>query len=684
MKNSILIFIVFIFIFNIFIICSTSTTNAQDQSKDKITNFVSKIYINTDKTIKIEEKIEIFTEGEVIKHGIERFLPVFLFNNNEKLSFSSIKIENVLLDGQKINFEKSYENSNLKIKIGEKDSLLQKGKHTFDITYYYSNIIQKTSYDIYEFYLPIIGKYLNLQIDNLTVFVNFPEKADDFNFMILYYNVIFDYNDNIRPDYEVIVDEKGDSLIFKLNEPLYENQPFSIELKWSGNIFNEIKTSDSVFNNIEFNINSLIKNIPLYFFNVKGISNALYNFIISDYTLYQKVKQTLIILVISILLIIMTKIYLLFKKSSGYNKIIEQRISCGLSYFLVDNLNLYLYTFELIALILKKAISLIKEKDQYIIIKNENKENLSLDEQSVLSSIFKNSETVPLSSVKKDNFLTCDDFFKNIQKTNQLFRLIFNIILLALIIFTFYIGSYQDLYKLYFHIFTICIISIPFIYSSIIKKIKFNNFQKGKNRFKLFLLFTTFLALIYTFFTLIIKSIEESYLLETLIIIAQIFMLNLIIIIMRYFSSKILIKEYVKKRRILLKFIKFLKPKNNITNKLDRLENKYSNTFDIEILDLYLFIFGLDNVWAKNGVQNRLIMIEDTKYTIKDLFNLIYRTLYSNFYPQNYQGNYRYTTISPYIVRYPHRFSNLSSNKIIKPNSINKNTGNPKGGIKGW
>ena len=104
-SNKIFITILLLMFFSFFFIF---TLSAQNNNEDRVINFSSTVFINLDKSIKVIEEIEILTNNEIIKHGIERFLPIVLINSDQTLQFLSISIEEILLDDSKVNFSTSF------------------------------------------------------------------------------------------------------------------------------------------------------------------------------------------------------------------------------------------------------------------------------------------------------------------------------------------------------------------------------------------------------------------------------------------------------------------------------------------------------------------------------------------------------------------------------------------------
>ena len=108
----------------------TAKVSAQEQIQSFDTNVV--IYKNG--TIDVKERI-LYDFGSTERHGIYREIP-FTTKNKEgkkfKLEFSNFSVTDG--KGKNYRFEKSYENENLRLKIGDPNSTVT-GVHVYKISY---------------------------------------------------------------------------------------------------------------------------------------------------------------------------------------------------------------------------------------------------------------------------------------------------------------------------------------------------------------------------------------------------------------------------------------------------------------------------------------------------------------------------------------------------------------------
>jgi uncharacterized membrane protein len=150
--------------------------NAED-----IKNFDSKIAVNKDGTIDVEETI-VYDFGEADKHGIYRTIPYVKENNSGKkfkLELSSFSVADET--GNSYRFSKLDENGRLKLKIGDADKTIT-GIHTYVINYKTSGALTYFS-DHDELYWNITGNDWEVPIEKVSTKVMLPDslKQEEIN-----------------------------------------------------------------------------------------------------------------------------------------------------------------------------------------------------------------------------------------------------------------------------------------------------------------------------------------------------------------------------------------------------------------------------------------------------------------------------------------------------------------------
>lgn len=150
----------------IFFLISGKTAIAADYA---ITNFVSEINIQQDRSIKVVEtiKVDFLTQ----KRGIFRYVPI-IYRSSDRTINSRFNLLLVQRDGQWEKRDVSKSGDNIMVRIGDEDVYLS-GKHTYTIVYEMQNIIQNYG-DYEELYWNISGNDWDTEIQNRTAIVKTP------------------------------------------------------------------------------------------------------------------------------------------------------------------------------------------------------------------------------------------------------------------------------------------------------------------------------------------------------------------------------------------------------------------------------------------------------------------------------------------------------------------------------
>ena len=110
------------------------------QDKELIRNFEVNIQLNKDRSILVEENIQVIALGYEIKRGITRNFPLKRSVNNKKVSVKYKNIQ-VFKDRKKEPFHKEKINGEEVYYIGDRDIHLKPGTHHYQIKYLVPNQI---------------------------------------------------------------------------------------------------------------------------------------------------------------------------------------------------------------------------------------------------------------------------------------------------------------------------------------------------------------------------------------------------------------------------------------------------------------------------------------------------------------------------------------------------------------
>lgn len=143
---------------------------------EKITSFDVTIDVAKSGDIEVREAISVVAEGVAIRRGVFRDLPRFYEKNGGKLPYD-YDVRSVTRDGKKEPYAIESEGNAFRIRIGNKDKLLENGPHTYEIDYRVKN--QVRYFDLYdEIYWNVTGNYWDFPIDRASAAVRLPGGAD--------------------------------------------------------------------------------------------------------------------------------------------------------------------------------------------------------------------------------------------------------------------------------------------------------------------------------------------------------------------------------------------------------------------------------------------------------------------------------------------------------------------------
>lgn len=267
------ILLLFIFIFSFLLIGQTGDFGENNNiDNEEILEFNSIVKIDENGDIIVHEILFVNCLNIKINHGIYRDLPKYeninkIFPNNLNLKIIEGKVDdkNSIAKIEKID-------NNLRIYLGNKDKIIQKGVHKFELVYSYSNIIKKEG-DLEIFYFNITGNNWDFKINKCKTKIIFPEKLfyeNNINFNII--DGFTGFKGEKKKEFVYFYSiEKKNIIEYETTSPLKPGEGFTVYLSWDHQIFikNESKNTLSYyFNSNPQAIISIIGTILvfLYFF----------------------------------------------------------------------------------------------------------------------------------------------------------------------------------------------------------------------------------------------------------------------------------------------------------------------------------------------------------------------------------------------------------------------------------
>ena len=146
-------------------------------SAEAIQSFDSKVTMTTDGTVDVVETITVNSEGDQIRHGIYRDIPTQLINPDKSRQRSDLSIRSVFRDGQQEPYSIEGLGAGFKrIKIGDADTYLDYGPHTYQIHYTMSRMGRFFA-DHDELFWNATGNYWAFPILKATAEITLPAGA---------------------------------------------------------------------------------------------------------------------------------------------------------------------------------------------------------------------------------------------------------------------------------------------------------------------------------------------------------------------------------------------------------------------------------------------------------------------------------------------------------------------------
>ena len=190
-----------IFLFFLSFLSSTSfaRTNITDWY---IKNYETEIVVNKDSSLLITEKITADCDSLPDKHGIFRILPYEIKTDQGiiKMPVKLISITDFNGNPYKYLTINDFQNKTITWKIGDPNKTVS-NENNYQIVYRVDNAIRFLNQNFYEFYYNLSGNFWQIDIDNFSAKVIFPEEIKKDNTQIYLYSGYQGEKTNFLADY---------------------------------------------------------------------------------------------------------------------------------------------------------------------------------------------------------------------------------------------------------------------------------------------------------------------------------------------------------------------------------------------------------------------------------------------------------------------------------------------------
>ncbi|PWW01808.1 putative membrane protein DUF2207 [Hoeflea marina] len=164
-----------LFAVGVFCLVALSSMSAA-LAREEISRFDADIVVEADGRLDVTETIAVNAEGNEIRRGIFRDIPMRALTPWGFWSDNGFDLVEVTQDGRPATYTTEWQGRFVRIKIGDADVLLSRGEHTYTIRYVTTNQLRFfDSYD--EVYWNVTGNFWNFPILDAHATVRLPDGA---------------------------------------------------------------------------------------------------------------------------------------------------------------------------------------------------------------------------------------------------------------------------------------------------------------------------------------------------------------------------------------------------------------------------------------------------------------------------------------------------------------------------
>lgn len=145
-------------------------------AREEIRAFVADIKVNVDSSLEVTETIRVNAEGNVIRRGIFRDIPLRTLDDRGLWSSNGFELLEVLHNGQPSPYNTEWQGRFFRIYIGDADVFIPRGEHTYTIRYATTRQLRYfEGYD--ELYWNVTGNFWTFPILSAAANVELPDGA---------------------------------------------------------------------------------------------------------------------------------------------------------------------------------------------------------------------------------------------------------------------------------------------------------------------------------------------------------------------------------------------------------------------------------------------------------------------------------------------------------------------------
>ena len=208
-------------------------------AEERITSFVSDVTVNADASLDVRETIAVVSEGVQIRHGIKRDFPTVYTDRHGQRVRVGFDVREVKRDGQSETWSTTGLSNGVEIKIGDADTFLPDGPHTYQITYRTTR--QLGFFDAYdELYWNVTGNGWSFTIDKAVAVVRLPPGAG------ILQHAEYTGRQGATENDSRVVSASGSTYRAETTRQLAANEGFTVAVAWQKGVVTPPSDSDKL------------------------------------------------------------------------------------------------------------------------------------------------------------------------------------------------------------------------------------------------------------------------------------------------------------------------------------------------------------------------------------------------------------------------------------------------------
>ena len=215
---------------------------------ERVQQFETHVIVNKDASLLVQETITLLSDGRLIKRGITRDFPTRYQLPSGFISNTTFDVHDVRLDGKRVPFRLADHSNGTRMYIGDPNTMLSHGVHTFTITYKTDR--QLGFFDKHdELYWSVTGNDTAFPIEYVSVQVDLPDSIPADAIKAEGYTGFFGEK---YQNYTASVEKDG-VVAFETTRALRPHEGFTIVVTWPKGFVTELSQVTRAMNFIKDN-----------------------------------------------------------------------------------------------------------------------------------------------------------------------------------------------------------------------------------------------------------------------------------------------------------------------------------------------------------------------------------------------------------------------------------------------